>query len=108
MEGTGRGALAQAGRYTIGLEGNIEEKTTLRLLEDLAQRLGVEIRYESPWKGGAHAGGLCRVRGELVILVDASAPVVERIAVLCEALSSLDLDAVFLPPALRAKIRSRR
>lgn len=88
----------------------IDDRTTLRMLEDLAARIGVEVRVEPVWQGGDRAGGLCRVHGVPLILLDARAPVADRIAVLCEALAELerDLDNVFMPPAVRARIRAAR
>ena len=79
----------------------------LRALEDVARRVGLEVRVEEPWRGGPSAGGMCLLRGRRVVLLDALAPLPERVEVLCEALSELDLDTVFLPPALRARILRR-
>ncbi len=80
------------------------------MLEDLAARIGVEVRVEPVWQGGDRAGGLCRVHGVPLILLDGLAPITDRIAVLCEALSELEpeLENVFVPPALRARIRAAR
>ena len=71
-------------------------------------RLGVEVRVETGWHGGASRGGLCRLRGVPVVLVDAASSVPDRIGVLCEALAGFDIETVFLPPALRARIRAAR
>lgn len=79
----------------------------LRALEDLARRVGLEVRVEEPWKGGPSAGGMCLLRGRPVVLLDALAPLPDRVEVLCEALSGFDLDSVFLPPALRARLQPR-
>ena len=78
----------------------------LRALEDLARRVGLEVRFEESWKGGPSAGGLCLLRGAPVVLIDGLAPLTDRVAVLCDALSRFDLEAVFLAPALRARIQS--
>ena len=78
----------------------------LRALEDLARRVGLEVRVEESWKGGPSAGGLCVLRGAPVVLIDGLAPLTERVAVLCDALARFDLDEVFLAPALRARIQS--
>jgi hypothetical protein len=79
----------------------------LRALEDLARRVGLEVRVEETWKGGPSAGGLCVLRGKPLVLLDALAPLPERVDVLCEALSGFDLDSMFLPPALRARLQGR-
>ncbi|AKT39057.1 uncharacterized protein CMC5_032030 [Chondromyces crocatus] len=49
-------------------------------------------------------GGLCTVRGRRVILVDACAALPDRIATVAAALSRIDLDALYLPPIVRATI----
>ncbi len=78
-------------------------------LEALAGRLGVAIRAE-PFDKGALGGrgGLCRVRGKPVIVMDASLPVPDRIAVLAAALATFDLDSVYVSPVLRGRIDAAR
>jgi putative aminopeptidase FrvX len=88
--------------------GRIDDRTTLRMLEELAERLGIQVRIEASWQGGSAAGGLCRIRGVPTVLIDGLSSTAERIAVLCEALSEFDLETVFLPPAIRARIRAAR
>jgi hypothetical protein len=54
-------------------------------------------------------GGICTVAGSRVILVDSGASMPERVAVLADALCREDLEALYLPPALRERLnRSRR
>jgi hypothetical protein len=96
-------------------------------LEKLALRLGVPVRYEpfgaaSGAGGGTGAtatgrrkdpqgprlrGGLCRLRGQLLIVVDREAPLLDKIGVLSEALARFDLEAIFVPPALRARLDTK-
>jgi hypothetical protein len=78
-------------------------------LEALAARLGIPVRYEPMDRAvsqGRSSGGLCRLRGQQMILVDQSLGARERIAVLAQALGSFDLDGVYLPPLVRATIRT--
>jgi hypothetical protein len=78
-------------------------------LEALALRLGVAIRAEPFDKGVLGGrGGLCRVRGKPVVVMDASLAVPEKIAVLAGALGRFDLDAVYLSPLVRARIDASR
>ena len=82
-----------------------------RLFDELAfaaRKVGIEVRTEPfdpavPERQGGR-GGLCTVRGERLILVDARAPLPDRIAMIAEALARVDLDSVFLPPIVRATI----
>jgi hypothetical protein len=78
-------------------------------LEAVAARLGVAVRYEvmdralSPRQPG---GGLCRLRGQPIILLDLELSPRERIAILAQALGTFDLDRIYLPPLVRATIRA--
>jgi hypothetical protein len=78
-------------------------------LEAVAARLGIAVRYEvmdrtlSPRQSG---GGLCRLRGQPMILLDADLSARERIAILAQALATFDLDGIYLPPLVRSTIRA--
>ena len=81
-------------------------------LEKLALRLGVPVRFETFSIPGdlrvTGKGGLCRLRGKPIIVVDAALPLLDKIGVLSEALATFDLEAIYLPPVLRARIDSKR
>jgi hypothetical protein len=79
----------------------------LHELEALAARIGLSVRAE-PFGGGllSGRGGLCWVRGRPIVVMDASLPVADRIAVLAGALARFDLEAVYVPPLVRARIAS--
>jgi hypothetical protein len=82
-----------------------------RLFEELtlaAERVGIAVRLEPfdaaiPERVGGR-GGLCTVRGRRVILVDARAPLPDRIATIAASLAAVDLEGVFVPPIVRATI----
>ena len=71
-------------------------------LEDLAEQLGILIRYEdlSRHEPGAFSG-LCRVKGTHLFFMDKAKPLSEKIAALTQCLSRMDLDGVYLLPAVR-------
>jgi len=77
-------------------------------LEKLAKRLGVAVRFE-PFdaKNIGKGGGLCRLHGASCVVIDARLPVLEKIGILSEALSTFDLQAIYLPPVLRARLERR-
>ena len=78
------------------------EKTILSLLEELCQSLGIQVRYEPIKKEGSfYPGGLCRVKGEQLIILNSSATNNDKIQALAKAVTSFDLDQVYLKPALR-------
>jgi hypothetical protein len=81
---------------------DFNEKTILNLLEELCQSLGIQVRYELIKKEGSfYPGGLCRVKGEQVIILNSSATTDDKIQALAKAVTSFDLDQVYLKPALR-------
>ena len=77
-------------------------------LETVARRLGVRVRFEPFQPGVFRRGGLCKVHGATRIVVDAEAPVVEQVATLESALRRLDLEAVYVPPLVRARLEGGR
>jgi hypothetical protein len=79
-------------------------------LEALAGRLGIAVRAE-PLAGeilDGRAGGLCRLRGRPLVVVDSRLGTEDRIDVLAAALATFDLDGVFVPPAVRERIEAAR
>jgi hypothetical protein len=86
--------------------------TPERILSELialATRMGVEVRSE-PFDIEVieGKGGLCKVHGHRLVVMDAGLPLVDKIGVVAEALSHLDIEAIYVPPLLRAKIERRR
>ncbi len=77
-------------------------------LEKLAKRFGVAVRFEAFDPKSLGKGGLCRLRGEPFIVIDARLPLLDKIAILSEALSTFDLEVIYLPPVLRTRLEARR
>ena len=77
----------------------------LRELEKLAARLGIVVRFE-PFDPRVidGRGGLCWLHGNPMVVVEAKLPVLDKIGVLAEALSTFDVEAIYLPPALRQRL----
>jgi hypothetical protein len=76
----------------------------LRELERLAERLGIVVRFDAFDPRSSLKGGFCRLRGVPLVVLDAHAPTVEKIGVLCDALSRFDVEFFAVPPVLRAKL----
>jgi hypothetical protein len=76
-------------------------------LEKLANRLGVVVRFDVFDAKLASKGGLCRVHGEQLIVIEGGLPILDKIGVLSEALSTFDLEAIYLPPVLRSRLERR-
>jgi len=83
-------------------ESGVDEITILGQLEALAQGLGIEVRYES-MEGEAilSPGGLCRIKGRQVIIVNERVPVGDKVGTLVKAFRRFDLSRIYLRPVLR-------
>ena len=83
---------------------SLKDETIIDYLEELAERLDVEIRYEAiqqeddlPYV----AGGLCLLRGEYVLIINSKASLKERISTLAMGLKHFDLSQIYVRPVLR-------
>jgi hypothetical protein len=81
----------------------MDEKTLLAQLEDLARSLSIEVRYE-PFKreGLFSSGGLCKLKGQYLLIVNAQSSNRDKIEALAAAVNRFDLSQVYLRPGLRA------
>ena len=80
----------------------MDETAILDHLEALAHTLGVEIRYERlEGETGSASGGLCRIRGKQVIIVNSEVRTGLKVRTLAKALRRFDLSREYLRPALR-------
>jgi hypothetical protein len=87
----------------------VDHGTILAELVRLAGRIGVSVRAEPfDLKVIEGKGGLCWLRGEPIVVMDAGLPVVDKIGVMARALAAFDLEAIYVPPLLRAKIGRTR
>ena len=80
----------------------MDDKILLAQLEELAENLAIEIRYESIRKEGSFfTGGLCRLQGKDILIVNSDASMGDKIQALAKALRRSDLSRVYMRPALR-------
>ncbi len=79
----------------------LDEKTLLGELEALAHNLDVDIRYETFEEDPFSPGGMCRIRGKPVIMLNKAASDGEKCQILARALRRFDLNDLYLKPALR-------
>ena len=80
----------------------MENSKVLGYLEDLAFRLGIEIVYEKLGEADFSVeGGLCKVKGVYKIFLDPSAPIEAQIETLARALSSFQIEGLYLLPFIR-------
>ncbi|MGD2125060.1 MAG: hypothetical protein PVG99_03210 [Desulfobacteraceae bacterium] len=80
----------------------MDEQTILAQLEELARSLSVEVRYETLKREGfLSTGGLCKLKGQHLLIINAKATDKDKIEALAMALNRFDLSQVYLRPGLR-------
>jgi len=85
----------------------MNETSLLELLEEVATRLGVELRYENLASVGIRSdGGFCKVAGRSIILINRKDSRRRQIQILARSLNKLNLDGIFIPPAVRKMIEA--
>lgn len=87
--------------------GVVDLAAKQRLLEDLARRLGIDVRYEPLAESArwSSKGGLCRIRSHYVILVHARATQAEQVGVLLDALAQPELKPLLDTLAIRLELQ---
>jgi len=75
----------------------VDHEALVGELEQVAHKLGIQVRYEDC--GGR--GGMGLLRGRRVIFVDEGKPPLDRAAVIASCLAQIDLEALFIPPRVR-------
>jgi hypothetical protein len=85
------------------------EARLLQQLEELAERIGVKVLYESlDQQEFVVKSGTCTLRGQLVAIIDRGLTPGDQIRVLADCLARFDLSTVYLIPAVRELIDARR
>jgi len=82
----------------------LSDEAILQELEALAERLGIEVRYEH-LEGN---GGLCRYGGAFHLILNQVLSLQERVETFIRALATFPLDDVFVLPRLRDMIEAQR
>ncbi len=86
----------------------MNETALLEHLEDIATRLGIDLRYENLGAGRMRTeGGYCKVLGKPMILIDRRDSRRSKIKVLARSLGRLDLEGIFIPPGVRKAIETQ-
>ena len=77
------------------------------ILEALLEKLHIGIRYENLADRDGELslrGGMCRLRGTRVIIIDIRLSPRKRCEMMIDALKGIDMSDVFVPPVLRQLI----
>lgn len=79
----------------------------LRELERVAAALELSVRTQ-PFRSSHSAGGLCKLRGKQVVLLNSHSHEDERALVLAEVLARMDISDVSMSEEVRQLLGSRR
>jgi len=79
-------------------------KRLLEELEQIADQVGIRVRYDTMTGLCAGKGGLCRVKGGYRLIVDRRTTNHERVGYLVDALARFDLEEMYLSPQARRAI----
>ncbi len=82
----------------------MDENAILDQLEELLQKLGVQVRHETirQDEDSIHVtGGLCLLRGKYVLILNSHAATRDKIWTLGTALKQFDYDQIYIRPVLR-------
>ncbi len=75
----------------------MKTENVLQAFENLISSLSIDLRYEK----GDFDGGLCRLPNKKVLIINSKLPVEQKIKLIAAELSSLDLNHIYIRPALR-------
>jgi hypothetical protein len=80
----------------------INDELLLSQLEELAEKLGILVRDENiNTEESSSSGGLCRVEGKQIIILNSKSTVKEKNQVMIKALKQFDLSAIYIKPFIR-------
>jgi hypothetical protein len=82
----------------------VDEHTIIDQLEELIERFGVQIRHDTIKQDENSVnviGGLCLLKGEVVLIINSKATIREKIWTLGSALKQFDYEQIYIRPVLR-------
>jgi hypothetical protein len=80
----------------------MNEEILLCHLEELAEKFGILVRDENiNIEESSSTGGLCRVEGKHILILNSKATVKEKLQVMINALQQFDVSEIYIKPAIR-------
>jgi hypothetical protein len=80
----------------------MNDEVILSYLEELAEKLDILVRDENiNIEESSSSGGLCRIEGKQVFILNSKATVKEKIQVMIAALHQFDLTQMYIKPVIR-------
>ena len=78
----------------------MKNETLLSELEELCSKAGYTIRKEK----GSFRGDSCIMEGDKLVVINRSKPIENQIAILARVMKMVDIEALYIKPAVRKKI----
>ena len=80
----------------------MDDGTLLDQMEELADRLGIDIRYGNIGvEESRRMGGLCRVQGKYFLIMHSCLTTKEKIRVIAKTLKGFEIGDVYVKPVIR-------
>jgi hypothetical protein len=80
----------------------MNEEVLLNQLEELAEKLGILVRDENiNSEESSSTGGLCRIEGKYVLILNSKVTIKEKNQVMIKALRQFDLSDIYIKPVIR-------
>jgi hypothetical protein len=80
----------------------LDDRVLLNHLEELAGKLGIEIRYGNIGVEESHrTGGLCRVQGKYFLIMHSRLNVKEKVGVIIKTLKGFEIGDIYVMPIIR-------
>jgi hypothetical protein len=87
----------------------MNDEVILSCLEELAEKLDILVRDENiNIEESSSSGGLCRVEGKQVVILNSKATVKEKIQVMIAALHQFDLTQMYIKPVIRELLEGHK
>ena len=88
----------------------MNDEIILSYLEELAEKLEILVRDENIniEESSSSSGGLCRVEGKHVIILNSKASVKEKIQVMITSLQQFDFSGMYIKPVIRELLEGYR
>jgi hypothetical protein len=87
----------------------MNDEVILSCLEELAEKLDILVRDENiNIEESSSSGGLCRVEGKHVVILNSKATVKEKIQVMIAALHQFDLAEMYIKPVIRELLEGNK
>ena len=80
----------------------MDDGTLLDQLQELADGLGIEIRYGNiGMEESRRTGGLCRVQGKYFLIMHSRLTIKEKIGIIIKTLKGFEIGDVYVKPVIR-------